>query len=44
MKLIINVPKGRLEDYLEQVRTDVHNGMTSGHWDAETHWESTEDD
>ena len=42
--ITINVPEGRVEDYLEQVLQDVRNGCTSGYWSAETNWTMTDDE
>lgn len=44
MMICIRVPdEGDCANYVKHVASQIENGMTSGHVDAETHW-SIEDD
>lgn len=40
--ITINTPDDAREaaDYVEQVLEQIRGGCTSGHWDAESNWES----
>lgn len=38
-KIIVNVPADRATEHLEEVVGHIENGMTSGHWNADTNWD-----
>jgi hypothetical protein len=40
MKIIINCPAEDAEMYVEHVLSQIQQGYTSGHVDAESHWDS----
>ena len=42
MKLTINAPESHLQDMLDHVGLQLERGMTSGHVDAETFWDSSD--
>ncbi|MCV7174826.1 hypothetical protein [Mycolicibacterium sphagni] len=43
MRIIVEVPEDQAIDYLRQVVRDLDNECTSGHVDADTHWDSQPD-
>jgi hypothetical protein len=42
VRIVIHAPAERMGEYLEEVVSQFENDCTSGHWDAETNWESEE--
>ncbi len=43
MRIVINAPAERMGEYLEEVARQFEDDFTSGHVDAETHWEIEDD-
>jgi len=43
MKLTITATGQDMGDYMREIRIDLEDGMTSGHYDAETYWDSGDD-
>lgn len=42
MRIFIEVPEERAEEYVNHVADQIGNGFTSGHVDSETYWTSEE--
>ena len=43
MKLTINAPEDQMTRYMIELIDSFEGGMTSGHYDAETYWDSGDD-